>query len=423
MLSICFDNTQRTQSGELVNVLRTVRWRVFLLCFAVWTLANMDQAIFAYVLPEILAEFHLPLDAAGTILTVSFVASALLVLVAGVAADRFGRTISMTVLLATSALFVGLQGLAGSIVMLTVFRALGFGLSTGLAPITNALITETTPARIRGIGVGLLQCGYPLGWFLASLFVSPLLQSHGWRAACLVAFAVIPLSFLVGWLLRNETRDSPVAPLISAEGTSGGTIGELFSPANRRSSIACAITFFAFGGAYAGSAFFFPSFFVQARGYSAADSAALVGLSNAIAIVGYIGASVIGEFVLARRTTFCIWCIAGTAALLGLLWVADSRTENLVWFGITAGLFYGAIAVLTVVAAEIFPYRIRATAMAVCTSAPLSLGFAVFPLVVPRAIESAGWEIGLTSVVAPLLLLAAGASLFLPKRLSGEAID
>lgn len=412
-----------TLRGELALAIQSIRWRVFLLCFTVWTLANMDQAIFGYALPGILAEFNLPLEAAGTILTVSFVAAALLVLVAGAAADRFGRSVTLTVLLAISAVFVGLQGLAGGIVILTVFRALGFGLSTGLAPITNSMITETTPARIRGIGVGLLQCGYPLGWFLASLFVAPLLESHGWRAACLVAFLVVPLALVVGWLLRNESSEPPSAPVESPAQEPAGRVSELFSRANRRNSIACIITFFAFGGAYAGSAFFFPSFFVAARGYSPADAAALVGLSNGIAIAGYIGASIVGEFVLPRRTTFCIWCVAGTAGLLGLLWLADGRTENLVWFGLTAGLFYGAIAVLTVVAAEIFPYRIRATALALCTSAPLSIGFAVFPLIVPRVIERTGWEAGLTIVIAPLLLLAAATSLFLPKRLSGEAID
>lgn len=409
--------------AELKAAFGAIRWRVFLVCLLAWTLSNLDQALFGYAIPGLLAEFGLPLRTAGTILTVSFLFASLLVMGAGIAADRIGRAATLGLLLASSAFFVGLQGLAGGIVMLTVFRALGFGLSTGLSPITNSIIAETSPDRLRGLAMGLLQCGYPLGWLLASLLAAPLLDQYGWRAACFVAFLVVPVAWWLWWLLRHELPHK--APLATSPGTAPFGLGEfreLLSPQYRRNSISCAITFFAFGGAYAGSAFFFPSFFTQVRGYSQADAASIVGLSNGIAVIGYLGAAVVGEFFLTRRTTFALWCFGGASALVGLLWLADGYVADLVWFGLTAALFYGAIAVLSMLAAEIFPYQIRATALATCASAPLSLGFAVFPLIVPRVIERTGWEMGLTLAVLPLLLLSAASALLLPNKKSGEAI-
>lgn len=400
---------------------------VFLVCLSVWTLTNMDQAIFGFAIPGILAEFRLPLGGIGIILTLSFLVAAVLVIVAGVVADRVGRGLTLTVLLAASALMVGLQGFAQGVVMLTTLRALGFGLSGGLSPITNAMVVENAPSRFRGIAMGLLQCGYPLGWLLASLFAAPLLQRFGWRTTCYIAFAVIPLAAPIFYLLkRRKVYHEPTALTATpAPGVLPETSGmaTLLAPEHRRASLATMAVSFMFGGAYAGSAFFFPAFFTQEHNYSAAQAASLVGLSNGIAVFGYMGAAVAGEFVITRRNVFVLWCLGGAMALLGLLWVSTGRLQDMFWFGLMAGLFFGSQAVFPALVSEIFPAQVRATALAVCVSAPLSLSFALFPLIVPIVVVAHGWPSGLSIVVVPLLLGAALTALVLPNRRSGVALD
>ncbi len=395
---------------------------VFLVCLAAWTLTNMDQALFGYALPGILAEFKLPLEAAGIVLTISFGAAAVLVIGAGVAADRFGRAVTLVVLLVGSAVMVGLQGFAGGIVVLALLRALGFGLSGGLSPITNVLVVENAAPRARGVAMGLLQCGYPLGWLIASLFAAPLLQHYGWRAACFLAFAVVPLGGLIWLVLRRRGLDGPQP---SAEAVTGPKPGVrlLFEPRYRRATLATMAVFFMFGGAYAGSAFFFPIFFTQDRGYTPAQAASLVGLSNGVAVFGYIGAALVGEYVLTRRNVFVLWCLGGAGALLGLLWLSVGHTQDMIWYAVMAALFFGSQAVLPVLIAEVFPAEVRATALAVCASAPLSAGFAVFPLIVPLVVTALGWKPGLALVAAPLLVGAALAALILPNRRSGLALE
>ena len=395
---------------------------VFLVCLAVWTLTNMDQALFGYAIPGILTEFHLPLTVVGLVLTVSFVAAAILVVAAGVAADRVGRGLTLIVLLAASALMVGCQGFAGGIVALTLFRALGFGLSGGLSPITNTLVVENAPPASRGMAMGVLQCGYPLGWLLASLFAAPLLQHYGWRAACFAAFAVVPLALPLFWVLRRSEGAQPSAPPKAASGDRHSGMRLLFDREHRTVSLATMAVFFMFGGAYAGSAFFFPTFFTEARGYTAAHAASLVGLSNGVAVFGYLGAAWVGERLIPRRDVFILWCLGGAAALAGLLWWSASPAQDMLWFGLTAALFFGSQAVLPVLVAELFPTDVRATALAVCASTPLSLGFAVFPLVVPAVVGAVGWRMGLTIVVVPLLVGGALVALALPNRRSGLAM-
>ena len=393
--------------------------KILIISFVAWTLTNMDQAFFGYAIPGILEEFDLPLEAVGIILTISFVISSILLVFAGHAADRFGRGATLSVYLAVSALLVGLQGFAGGIVLLTLFRAFGFGISTGISPITNAYVAENVTPRIRGLAMGVLQCGYPLGWFIASMFAVPLLATHGWRAMCFAAFLVIPVAGLFYWLLRDAPDIKPQEKSVDKP----GNFRVLFSAAHRGKSIASILTYFAFGGAYAGSAFFFPTFFTESRGYTPSEAADLVGISNGIGILGYLLAAAVGEFLMTRRNVFMLWALGGCIAFTGLMWLPQSRLEDTIWYAATAALFYGSLAVLPVLIAEIFPQEVRASALSACASAPLSLGFAVFPVVVPFLVGSLGWQTGLSIVICPLLFIAIIAAMFLPNRPSGMGLE
>jgi sugar phosphate permease len=197
----------------------------------------------------------------------------------------------------------------------------------------------------------------------------------------------------------------------------------MFSTHYRRRSIASIVLFFAFGCAYAGTAFFVPTYFMEVRGYSQSEAAQLVGLSNGIAIFGYLAAAYVGEYWMPRRDTFALWTVLGAAALVALMWLPQERWQDLALFGLTGAFFYGSNAVVGALLTDLFPTRMRTTAYAVCGSAPLSAGFALFPALVPLAVQSAGWQWSFTVMIAPLLVLAAAAALALPRIVSGSDID
>jgi len=391
-----------------------------------WTMSNLDQSLFGYAIPGILGEFQVGLDVVGLILTVGFITASVMVIFAGLAADTWGRRWTLTALLALSALFVGLHGFVEDLAQLTWLRALAFGLAAGLAPITAAYVAESAPARHRGMLMGVLQCGYPLGWFLAAMLAAPLLETSGWRSIFFIGFAVVPIAFLIGWRLPESERFQQVAATRSSERTSiidWGLLREMFSIVYRRRSIASIILFFAFGCAYAGTAFFFPTYFMEVRGYSQSEAAQLVGLSNGIAIFGYLAAAYVGEYWMPRRDTFALWTVLGAVALVALMWLPQERWQDLALFGLTGAFFYGSNAVVGALLTDLFPTRMRTTAYAVCGSAPLSAGFALFPALVPLVVQSAGWQWSFTVMIAPLLVLAAVAALALPRITSGSDID
>jgi MFS family permease len=398
---------------------------VFAFSLIAWTMSNLDQSLFGYAIPGILGEYGVGLDVVGLMLTAGFITAAITVVFAGLAADTWGRRWTLAGLLASSAFFVGLHGVVGDLTQLGILRALAFGLAAGLAPITAAYVAETAPARHRGMLMGVLQCGYPLGWFLAAMLAAPLLESSGWRSIFFIGFAVVPLAFLIAWRLPESTRFEKAASAreSTASGLDWSLLGELFRGDYRRRSLATVVLFFAFGCAYAGTAFFFPTFFIEVRGYSPAEATTLVGLSNGIAIIGYLAAAWVGEYRLPRRDTFALWALLGALALVGLMWLPQARWQDLALFGLTGAFFYGSNAVVGALLTDLYPTRMRTTAYAACGSAPLSLGFALFPAIVPLAVQSIGWQWAFSVMIAPLLGIAAIAALALPRIASGSEID
>ena len=390
-----------------------------------WTMSNLDQSLFGYAIPGVMGEFKVGLDTIGLILTVGFVAAAVMVVFAGLAADTWGRRWTLAGLLALSAACVGLSGFVTDLTQLTVLRALAFGLAAGLAPITSAYVAESAPDRYRGLLMGVLQCGYPLGWFLAAALAAPLLEDGGWRQVFFIGFLVVPIALFIGWRMPESERFQRTAASRTAATPvlDWALLRELFSGRFRRRSIALIVLFFSFGCAYAGTAFFFPTYFASVRGYTQAEATWLVGLANLIAIVGYLGAAWVGEYVLPRRNTFALWCLLGASALVGLMWLPSERWHDLVLFGLTTAFFYGSNAVVGALLTELYPTRMRTTAFAVCGSAPLSMGFALFPAIVPLVVQSSGWQVAFSTLIAPLLLVSAAAALMLPNVRSGTGLD
>jgi MFS family permease len=399
--------------------------RAFVICLIGWVLTNMDQSFFGYAVPAIMAEFGVTLITIGQILSVAFIVAAFAVVGVGLLADRYGRRATFTGCLALSALLVGLQGFAHDLTTLAVLRCAAFAISSGLAPITNALVVEAAPARYRGVLTGSLQCGYPLGWFVASLLATPLVEHYGWRSMFLPALAVVPLAFVLGRLLPESGRfraGVAAAPAGPADAPLD-RVRAVFRGTQRRRAVLGWIAFFFFGGAYAGTAFYFPTFFQQVRHLSPEQATELVGVSYGIGLFGYLAASVVGEFVTTRRNTVVAWTWIGALAVVGVVWVADGYASSLVWFGLTAMFFYGTAAVLMTFVAELFPTPVRATAVGLVAGSGLNLGFALFPLLVAQLIEARGWPFAFTIAVVPSLAIAGLCALLLPNLRSGDALD
>jgi SHS family lactate transporter-like MFS transporter len=96
-------------------------------------------------------------------------------------------------------------GLAPSLTALIILRAL-YGVAMGGEWGVGASLTmESIPPHARGFVSGLLQSGYPTGYFLASIVYGLLFPYIGWRGMFMVG--VIPA--LVVFYIRRNVPESP----------------------------------------------------------------------------------------------------------------------------------------------------------------------------------------------------------------------
>src|SRR5262245_27605193 len=188
------------------------QWKAFLATFLGWVLDGFDATILTFLVIDIQRSFTIDNALAGLLFTVMMLTRLLGGVVAGTAADRWGRKGPLMVSILWFSVFAFLSGFSTSYAMLFCFRAL-FGIGMGGEwGAGMPLALEHWPAHLRGIASGILQGGFSWGYLLAAVvlqFVYPLFEGTpvlGWRAMFWIG--VLP-ALLVLWI-RKGVSERPV---------------------------------------------------------------------------------------------------------------------------------------------------------------------------------------------------------------------
>src|SRR5258708_10675937 len=121
-------------------------------------------------------------------------------------AEHFGRRPVLMADIIFFSVFELASGFAPSLTSLLVLRFLfgvGMGGEWGLGA---SLVMESIPPKLRGPVSGLLQSGYPSGFFVASLVYYLLFDTIGWRGMFMVGVAPALLVLLI----RMHVKENPV---------------------------------------------------------------------------------------------------------------------------------------------------------------------------------------------------------------------
>jgi MFS family permease len=393
----------------------------FLICLVGASFANMDQAFFAFVLTEIMEEFGWTLVERGWYIAITFSIAGACIVGLGVLADRVGRKRVFEISILVSSLFVTALRWAPNTFGLVVLRTLGFASGGIQSPVTGTIVVEESPPRYRGLLSGVLQIGYPIGFFLASLLAAPIYSRFGWRNIFLVGLLSIPYMAVVHFFLR-ETKPFLEARRVSAERGGRARIAELFGPELRLKTLALFSGEFLFVFAY-GASLLLTAYFREGREWAGPEAIRLVGFSYGVGALGYVLAAVVGEFWMTRRNTIILWSWLGGAAFTVMIWLTESWWPTAISFFLTTVFFYGTTAVKFTFIAESFPSRLRATGVTLAGSLAVNLGVALGPLCLSYSVAAFGWEWAFT-LCGVLPIFASSLFFFLLRPLPrGAAID
>lgn len=394
-------------------------YRVFLICLVGVTFANLDHSLFTFVLTELSAEFGWTDLERGLYIALTFVVAGVFITQIGVLADRIGRRAVLLGATLLTPVFVSALAWAPTTATLLIARTLGFTSAAVQSPITGTLVLEESPPRLRGLFTGVLQIGFPLGFFLASLLVPFIYETWGWRYIFLLSLLFLPY----GWVIWRHVRDPAAWTRARANRAASApppAVRELFRPAHRRKTVLLFLGTFLYVFAY-GATIMLTPYFRESRGWDAREAIELVGLSFLIGAFGYVLAAWFGEFLISRRNTIVAWCWLGGLAFAVMIGFTREWWPTFLAFSCMTFFFYGAYAVMFTFIAENYPAELRATAASFANSFAVELGLGLGPFALSWAIGLVGWEMAfIACAVVPVLL--AGATFLALEPVPREAV-
>jgi SHS family lactate transporter-like MFS transporter len=324
---------------------------VVIASFLGWALDAFDFFLLVFVLKDIAQEFGTAISSVTFAIMLTLAMRPIGAFLFGRAADRWGRrpTLMVNVLLYSIIEFA--SGFSPNLTVLLVLRAL-YGVAMGGEwGVGASLVMESIPPRARGFVSGLLQSGYPTGYFLASIAYGLLFPIIGWRGMFMVG--VLPALLVL--YIRRRVPESPTWDRAAA--ARSGTLSILTS--HWRLGLYAVVLMTAFNFFSHGTQDLYPTFLQVQHGLSPHAVGTIAAIYNVGAILGGILCGSLSERI-GRRRMIVI------AALLSLpvlpLWAfSDSPVLLAMGAFLMQFMVQGAWGVIPVHLNELSPDEARGT--------------------------------------------------------------
>jgi MFS family permease len=361
-----------------------------------WALDAFDAMLFSLVLAQLMRDLAMSKSTAGSLGTLTLLASGIGGMLFGFLADRIGRKRALMASILTYSICSFASGLATNIAMLALARfVLGLGMG-GEWNTGASLVAETWPTHLRAKAISIVQSSWALGFAAAALVAGPVSQLYGWRAVFFVG--ILPAAITL-WIQRKvpesemwqeQSTRSGQSVIIEPENrvhltggdpggsTPGSVAGDLGKSAHASISSIFKVPFrkytfalllFNFFGMFAWWGLFtwlppYLSLPVEqgGRGFGVMGTTTLLVVLNLFGMFpGYASFGWVADHI-GRRKTFLVYSLM--AALLIPLY-AMSRSQGVLlvlgtlvaFFG--TGIFSGS----GIMGSEIFPTAVRARAL------------------------------------------------------------
>ncbi|MBN9587991.1 MAG: MFS transporter [Alphaproteobacteria bacterium 64-11] len=271
-----------------------IRWLMIWLCFLANAIGYIDRANLAVATPFIRAELGIDAAAMGLVLSAFFWTYAVMQLPAGWIIDKLGVRISLAAAVAWWSLFTMATGLARGVTQFIGMRLmLGVG-EAASQPSFAKVAFNWFPRRERATACSIFNSGSTAGSALSLPLVTWLIMMLGWRGSFIVT-GLLGVAWALAWwfIYRDPERYRAIAPeqvdrLLAERGAPVASAVpirwlDLF---RYRSVWGLMIGLFCLNFAIYFFITWFPSYLIQARGFSLASLGTLGMLPAIMAIFG-----------------------------------------------------------------------------------------------------------------------------------------
>ena len=372
---------------------------------------------------------------AGAIIATTLCGWAIGGMSAGILADYIGRKRTMIYAILTYSIMTGISAFSWDWTSFAVLRFLA-GLAIGSEWVTGTSMTaEFWPDEARGKGSGLFQCGFGIGFFLASvlwLFIGAT-GPGAWRTMYLIGVLpalltlwirrAIPESIL--WQKANEQRRAARERKRLGSGATEEdraltrfTFLDLFStPAIRNRTIIAFLMATTSAVGFWGISTWVPPYIgsvAAEAGLSSPQWASFTGMAyNAGTIAGYISLGFLADIYGRKPVTLAFFAFSFLFTPVLFLWTHDLHLL-LVVAGIVGFFGSGQLTWLAAWLPELYPTRMRATALGFIFNAPRLLAAGGTFMAGALIVKFGGYG-NAAMIVATIYLLGLAVGPFLPE--------
>jgi SHS family lactate transporter-like MFS transporter len=318
--------------------------------FLGWALDAFDFFLLVFVLSDIAREFHTQITEVTFAILLTLAMRPVGAFLFGRLADRFGRRPSLMLSILFYSIVQFATAFSPNLTVLLILRAI-FGIAMGGEWGVGASLTmESIPPHARGFVSGLLQSGYPAGYFLASIVYGLLFEHIGWRGMFMVG--VLPALLVL--YIRFSVPESPTWRPTGARGSTPAILRSHWRLGIYAILLMTAFNFFSHG-----TQDLYPTFLQVQHKLSVHQVGLIAVIYNIGAIIGGVYFGSLSERFGRRRTII----LAAVLSLFVLpVWAFSTSA---VWLAVGAFLMQvmvqGAWGVIPVHLNELSPEEARGT--------------------------------------------------------------
>jgi putative MFS transporter len=353
-------------------------WRILVFAWLVWLTGFASLMLMSFLLTPVQQEFGLSELQLAWLTGLAIGATGVGGFVFGALADRAGRRTSMAIAVVAFALGNLAAALAPSLDALVAARCLaGLGIG-GAWGAGQAMIGETFPAALRGRYAAFAQSGAPLGLGLATIVGTFVAPEIGWRAT--FGLGVLPLLLL---LLMISVPESDVWRASGGGHGFGAMARTLLAPPVGWLFLSCFVLTVLNMSNYYFMISWLPRYLQVERGLSLARSGAATLAFVVGALLGYPAFGFAAD-LRGRRVAFTVFSLltAGALLMFTVLYPLIAETPSLVLvFLFAAGVGTGTWSLYGPMMSELFPTRVRGTAMSIVMNSTRAVQF-VAPVII-----------------------------------------
>ncbi len=320
-----------------------------------WLFDAMDVGMLSFIIAALAKEWHLTESQVGMLGSISSLGMAVGAILFGALADRYNRKTILIVSLLIFSIFNGISALTTTYAAFAFIRFLvGCGLG-GELPVASTLISENSPAHVRGRAVVLLESFWAGGWLISALISYFIIPSWGWK----IAVFITSLTAIYALVLRFSIREEDHAIRSSKPKISFKLrLKSIWNQHYAKATLMLWIVWFMVVFSYYGMFLWLPSVMVM-KGYSIVHSFGYVLIMTVAQLPGYFTAAWLIE-KWGRKLTL-ITFLTGTALSAIAFGFAQGLAMLLV-AGILLSFFnLGAWGALYAYSPEQYPEEIRGT--------------------------------------------------------------